>query len=158
MNGYSSLNRGNTLRIGVDIRCVYLKPDQVSQLITSNIFISVMMNECVAAEQATPIYRHQTGGALRIFFFKLCKLLRETPAIVIFVFDGPDRPQFKHGRSINTHTIPEWVTPCKRLIQMFGFYCHDVSFSPQPSCLFLLITFRRPVRRRQSLQCSITGM
>lgn len=85
-----------------------------------------MMNECVAADQARPMYQHRTGGALSIFFFKLCKLLREAPAIVIFVFDGPNRPQFKHGRIIDTHTVPEWCAPCQHLIELFGFYSYQV--------------------------------
>ncbi|KAF8956109.1 PIN domain-like protein [Flammula alnicola] len=80
------------------------------------------MNECVAADKAAHMYEHRFSGALRIFFFKLCKFLRKAPVIVIFVFDGPDRPSFKHGRKINTQTIPEWSQWCKSIIKSFGFY------------------------------------
>lgn len=85
------------------------------------------MNECVAVNQSTHIYQYKFSGALRTFFYKLCKYLREAPAIFIFVFDGPDRPSFKHGRDINTQTAPEWAGPCKQIIEAFGFYWHQVS-------------------------------
>ncbi|KAF8955937.1 PIN domain-like protein, partial [Flammula alnicola] len=64
---------------------------------------------------------------MRIFFFKLCRFLHESPAVMVFVFDGPNRPSYKHGRHIDTHSIPEWCNLCKNLIESFGFYWHQVS-------------------------------
>ncbi|KAF8958708.1 PIN domain-like protein, partial [Flammula alnicola] len=63
---------------------------------------------------------------LRIFFFKLCKFLREAPVMMIFVFDGPNRPSFKHGRQIDTKTVLEWSNICKTIIEAFGFHWNQV--------------------------------
>lgn len=84
------------------------------------------MNECVAADHASHIHQHRSNGALRTFFEKLCKLLRVTPVIAIFVFDGPRRPSFKRGKEINTHSIPEWKAPCEEIIEACGFYSYQV--------------------------------
>ncbi|KAF8973355.1 PIN domain-like protein [Flammula alnicola] len=102
MNSYSAVDRTSFLCIGADI--------------------SVIMNKCVAADKAAHMYQHRFSGALHIFFFKLCKFLCEAPVIVIFVFEGPDRPSFKHRRKINTQTILEWSQQYKAISELFGFY------------------------------------
>ncbi|KAF8158856.1 PIN domain-like protein, partial [Pholiota molesta] len=58
-------------------------------------------------------------------FFKLCKFLCQVPGIMIFVFDGPNRPSFKHGRFIDMQTELEWSNNCKTIIEVFGFYWHQ---------------------------------
>ncbi|KAF9476572.1 PIN domain-like protein [Pholiota conissans] len=83
------------------------------------------MNECIAADHGSHIYQHNPSGALRTFFHKLCKFLRQGPVIMVFVFDGPNRPSFKHGKKIDTQKIPKWCKPCKEIIEAFGFYWRD---------------------------------
>jgi hypothetical protein len=85
------------------------------------------MNEIVSVDGHDHIYRYKTANVLRIFFFKLCGYLRKAPGIMIFVFDGPNRPSFKHGGNIDTQTVPEWSSHCKTIIEAFGFYWHQVS-------------------------------
>lgn len=87
--------------------------------------LSAMMNECITADQKANIYAHAQGGPYRIFFHKLCRLLR-SPVIVVFVFDGPGHPNFKRGKKINTTKAPYWTASCKELITAFGFYWHEV--------------------------------
>lgn len=84
------------------------------------------MNACIAVDHSSPIYQHKPGGALGIFFYKLCKYLRQGPTTVIFVFDGPRRPSFKRGASIDTQTVPEWTPICRQIIEAFGFHWHQV--------------------------------
>jgi hypothetical protein len=62
---------------------------------------------------------------LRTLFFKLCRYLK-TPVTFIFAFDGPRRPEVKRGRRVKRQD-PELIEASKQLIDMFGFYCHQVS-------------------------------
>jgi len=71
------------------------------------------------------MYQETQGGAMEIFFFKLCRLLNSL-IVPIFVFDGQDRPSDKRGKKQNTQRIPSWVPPCKEIIGAFGFYSHQV--------------------------------
>jgi hypothetical protein len=84
------------------------------------------MNECIAVERHEHLYRYRTLQEFCIFLFKLCKFLREAPAIMIFVFDGPNRPSFKCSKDIDTENVPGWVNHCKSIIEAFGFYWHQV--------------------------------
>lgn len=95
-----------------------------------------MFDECLAAVRAANLYGHFHGGPLRIFFYKLCKLLK-SPAIFIFVFDGRLRPPMKRGRKINVLKDPWWTEPCTELINSMGFYAHQVS-----SCLLYGISLK----------------
>jgi hypothetical protein len=79
-----------------------------------------MMNECIGGAANSNIYGHSEGGPMQIFFYKLCHLLK-APAIVIFVFDGSERPSLKRGTKKNTAKVPWWTEPCRLLIQSFGF-------------------------------------
>lgn len=123
------------------------------------------MNECVAADQGRHMHQYRLSGALQIFFYKLCRLLHEAPVVVIFVFDGPERPSFKRGKEINTKTTPEWTSPCKAIIEAFGFYWHEVSslhlrlLMTMYQCSRLFITdIRHLARLRLSSPLSTTGM
>lgn len=93
-----------------------------------------MFDECLAAEHAAKLYEHFHGGPLRIFFYKLCKLLK-LPAIFIFVFDGQERPSMKRDRKVNVLKDPWWVEVCMDMIKSMGFHVHQVSqlFFPLPS-------------------------
>ena len=61
---------------------------------------------------------------LRTIFYKLTRLL-ESCFVPVFVFDGPARPQIKHGRHV--HVKRHWMTPSfQEMITYFGFYYHNV--------------------------------
>ena len=101
--------------------CYYL-------LITAEYYplLSVIMNACIAADHTSPMYQYKSGGALCIFFYKLCRYLCQGPTSVIFVLNGPRRPAFKRGAHINTQTVPEWAPICQQIIEAFGFHWHQV--------------------------------
>lgn len=69
----------------------------------------------------------QTGGnpALRILFFRLCRLLT-LPVIPIFVFDGPERPSIKRGVQVKSKTPHALTGGFKAFIEAFGFYWYEV--------------------------------
>ncbi|KAG2004369.1 flap structure-specific endonuclease [Coprinopsis cinerea AmutBmut pab1-1] len=53
--------------------------------------------------------------------FKRLSLLAKSPAVFIFVFDGPHRPSVKRGTSVRP--VDHWmVEDFERLISAFGFY------------------------------------
>ncbi|KAJ6622805.1 PIN domain-like protein, partial [Mycena sp. CBHHK59/15] len=59
---------------------------------------------------------------LRILFYRLATLL-ELPIRVVFVFDGPARPQFKCGTRVLTHG--HWLTAqFRELIHDFGYHSY----------------------------------
>lgn len=53
-----------------------------------------MLSECVASARAGSIHTQQQGGALKIFFIRLC-MLRKGGGSAIFVDDGDERPSIK---------------------------------------------------------------
>jgi len=57
-------------------------------------FIRAMLSECVASARAGSIHTQQQGGALKIFFIRLC-MLRKGGGSAIFVDDGDERPSIK---------------------------------------------------------------
>jgi len=61
---------------------------------------------------------------LRVLFYKLAGLL-ELPIRVLFVFDGPARPQFKRGTRVLTHGH-RLTAQFLQLIQGFGYHSHTV--------------------------------
>ncbi|KAF9232474.1 PIN domain-like protein, partial [Melanogaster broomeanus] len=59
---------------------------------------------------------------LRTLLYKLARLCR-TPADILLVFDGPEKPPLKRGKKV-VHT-PPWLTePFKRFASAFGFETH----------------------------------
>jgi len=83
------------------------------------------MDECQAASLAAGIHAQSHGGPLKIFFYKLCKIL-SSPAVAVFVYDGARRPSFKRGVKVNTLRESWWSDLSKRMIQDFGFHWHQV--------------------------------
>ncbi|KAI5982397.1 PIN domain-like protein [Pisolithus orientalis] len=62
---------------------------------------------------------------LRTLFYKLAHLYR-TPADVLFVFDGPQKPAIKRGKKVVT--IPPWLTTYfKDFASAFGFRTHEAA-------------------------------
>lgn len=66
--------------------------------------------------------QQSSGGsnpALRLLFYRLAKLLA-LPVLVLFVFDGPDRPAWKRGKQVKgrQHAVEQ---PLTELIEAFGF-------------------------------------
>ena len=75
-------------------------------------------------------YSHAQAGEnpeLKVIFFRLCWLSR-TGVSAVVVFDGPNRPKKKRGRSVRSQ--PHWMTQkFKDLVNAFGFYYHTVLLS-----------------------------
>ncbi|CED85317.1 5'-3' exonuclease [Phaffia rhodozyma] len=73
--------------------------------------------------QATSVAQHDVQNhALLILFFKLCHLVG-LPVQLLFVFDGPGRPAFKRGKTINTSSkLGKGLEKSfKTMIHLFGF-------------------------------------
>ncbi|KAJ6497260.1 PIN domain-like protein, partial [Mycena vulgaris] len=82
---------------------------------------SIWFAECTAALNA-PARRYQTSEnpELESLFYKLCELLRYS-VTAIFVFDGPNRPDFKRGTLVNKTPHP-LTDPFQSMITAFGFH------------------------------------
>ena len=53
----------------------------------------------------------------------------------IFVFDGPEKPPFKRGRSTNSSQT--FGSSSRKLIELFGFPCHDAPGEAEAECALL---------------------
>ncbi|KAJ7093743.1 PIN domain-like protein [Mycena epipterygia] len=76
------------------------------------------------AERAVTPSNAQRGPnpQLRVLFYRLATLL-ELPIRVVFVFDGPARPEFKRGTRVLTHG--HWLTDqFRELIRHFGYHSY----------------------------------
>jgi hypothetical protein len=87
------------------------------------------MHSAHLAQQKTTV--HTTRGEnpeLQVVFYRLCSLLK-LPVMVVFVFDGADRPSRKRDRHVggNTPWIAKYLTD---LITAFGFVAHEASVRP----------------------------
>ncbi|KAN0075204.1 PIN domain-like protein [Tylopilus felleus] len=75
-----------------------------------------------------PVFRHHHAGAgqnpeLRTLFYRLAAILA-MPAHVVFMFDGPGRPQVKRGKQVRGRS--HWLArPFQELIDAFGFQWHE---------------------------------
>lgn len=94
------------------------------------------MAECTGATLAAGVNGQFSGGALHIFFTKLCVYLTY-PATFIFVFDGRGRPAVKRGHAVRNVPL-HWEPHARVLIQSFGFHVHDVRIFMY-SCIFLIV-------------------
>ncbi|KAJ7783931.1 PIN domain-like protein [Mycena maculata] len=69
--------------------------------------------------------------SLRVLFYKLAGLLH-IPIRVVFVFDGPNRPEYKRNTRVITHGHP-LTASFQQLIRDFGYHWHTVcTFSQAP--------------------------
>ena len=87
------------------------------------------MNEAQIAINFKPGRGTRAGEnpALRILFYRLCRLLT-LPIIPVFVFDGPDRPKVKRGVNVKTGKS-HWLSSLfKKFIETFVFFWYMVSF------------------------------
>jgi len=82
------------------------------------------MCECTAAILAAGIHGQFTGGALRIFFNKLCNFRKGSP-MLLFILDGDGRPSVKRGTEVIDREIC-WTDQAIELIQSFGYYYYKV--------------------------------
>ena len=90
---------------------------------------SAIISQCMSGAHAASPYG---PGGMRLFFYKLCFLMRYR-ATWIFVFDGQLKAQIKR----DIHVIPknpQWASPCKRLLEIFGITIHEVSIFRVLSC------------------------
>ena len=95
---------------------------------TLNFRRTIDMSVFCFGHSLTPVntMRNQQGQnpELRMMFFRCSKLL-EAPFLPIFVFDGPNRPQWKRGKRVKGNQ--NWMTNgAKDIIAAFGFESHDV--------------------------------
>lgn len=77
---------------------------------------------------------------LRTFFFKLSKLL-SLGILAVFVFDGPQRPAEKRGRTI-IGRVQEETKRVIHLVQLFGFLVHLAPGEAEAECALLQMTGR----------------
>jgi len=120
--------------------------------------ISGVMVECVAAQQAAGLNGRFHGGELKIFFNKLACWL-QSPFMLVFVFDGDEKPEIKRG----THVISKglwWEELSKELITLCGYYwvqvfCNTPRAAVQFSDLSIL---RRLEKGRLSLAHSVNAI
>jgi hypothetical protein len=87
------------------------------------------MCECTGATLAAGVHGQFQGGALRIFFNKLCNF-RKGAATLVFVLDGDRRPGVKRGAEVIDKEI-WWTEDAIELIKNFGFYYHKVARAAQ---------------------------
>ena len=78
------------------------------------------MVECVAAQKATGFHGGFHGGELKIFFSKLAAWLR-SPFLLVFVFDGDEKPEIKRGTKVISKSL-WWEEISKELITLCGYY------------------------------------
>ncbi|KAJ7786688.1 PIN domain-like protein [Mycena olivaceomarginata] len=64
---------------------------------------SIWLFECTTVFQQA--YRSERYPALAALFYKLCELLRYS-VVPVFVFDGPNRPDFKRGKPVDKKAHP----------------------------------------------------
>jgi hypothetical protein len=83
------------------------------------------MCECTAATLAAGVHGQFQGGALKIFFSKLCNF-RKGAATLVFVSDGDGRPGIKRGAKVIDKEI-WWTTMAIELIGNFGYYHYQVA-------------------------------
>ncbi|KAI1965194.1 hypothetical protein LOZ58_001040 [Ophidiomyces ophidiicola] len=81
--------------------------------------------------------RAAQGGSnpeLRALFYRLTRLLA-LPIHPIFVFDGPRRPEYKRGKIvIRDGRAGGHLRSAKRLIELFGFHCHNAPGEAEAEC------------------------
>ena len=65
---------------------------------------------------------------LRALFFRLCQYSK-TAITFVFVFNGPQRPGTKRGHRVQAQP-PDLIKNMKYLIDIFGFYSHQVLWIP----------------------------
>jgi Holliday junction resolvase YEN1 len=73
---------------------------------------------------------------LRTLFHRLVRLL-SLSIQPIFVFDGPEKPPFKRGRSTSTYSSQHYQSPSRSLIELFGFPCHHAPGEAEADCALL---------------------
>ncbi|KAG9217978.1 hypothetical protein PLEOSDRAFT_1114240 [Pleurotus ostreatus PC15] len=101
----------------------FTRPNQMYPMLNIGVDVSIWIAACEAGARKGSLHSQTENAALKIFFFRLCRLLT-IPANFIFVFDGPDRPSHKCGTKVIKH--PAWVTAyLKPLIEAFGFHHHQ---------------------------------
>ncbi|KAF7374677.1 Flap endonuclease GEN 1 [Mycena sanguinolenta] len=119
-DGLLDPNEGG-LRLGVDIR--YYLPSFLEHRVTP-IPSSILLESCSAAMRNAGV--HLQGAeipALKLFFYQLCQFSK-APVTMIFVFDGPHRPDVKRGKRVIDRPTP-LIEHVKKLIVAFGYYFHE---------------------------------
>ncbi|KAF8057160.1 PIN domain-like protein [Lyophyllum atratum] len=99
------------------------QPNSRNRSLVIGVDISIWLDSFTAAFHRGLHTQHGENPELRGLFYRLCEFLK-TPVTLVFVFDGPSRPQIKRNRHVKTK--PLWIVQrAKELIEAFGFYCHD---------------------------------
>ncbi|KAJ7755955.1 PIN domain-like protein, partial [Mycena metata] len=124
IEGYQRARPHRTLVIGVDIRKGQNRVLPYPYLRTAP--SSVRISATVAVLQTAGVF-HPGAAGEKLVLQKLFSQLRNfllAPATMLFVFDGPGRPDIKRGTKV-VHR-PRGLTDClKRMITNFGYYFYD---------------------------------
>ena len=80
-----------------------------------------------------------SNPALRTFYYRLLRLL-SLNIHPLFVFDGPNKPQFKRnkkvgGPGVRVASVPEFLA--KQLLKQFGFPWHVAPGEAEAECALL---------------------
>jgi hypothetical protein len=94
------------------------------------------MVECAAAQKAAGLNGRFHGGELKIFFSKLAAWLR-SPLLLVFVYDGDEKPKVKRGTQVITKDL-WWETLSKELLKSCGYYWIQVRINQLLLFLFLI--------------------
>ena len=105
-------------------------------------------------------YVHHNAGEnpeMRTLFYRLCRLLR-LHAIVIFVFDGDERPKIK--REKNVQKTPHWLEQgFIEMVRLFGFIVHRVDHPLLLLCACeLIVTYRTHLLKLRPSWHASTGL
>ncbi|KAF8173270.1 PIN domain-like protein [Pholiota molesta] len=93
---------GATLRIGVDM--------------------GTCMAECNAGAKAAGVNNQRAGAGLYLFYKRLTEFIK-APVALVFVLDGPARPNYKRGHRVRPQSI-WWTDLAIELVDHFGFQIH----------------------------------
>jgi hypothetical protein len=92
--------------------------------IFTDVLHSIWLVTCCSAFR----YGHHNAGEnpeMRTLFYRLCRLLR-VHQLVIFVFDGKQRPEIKRGKKVKK--TAHWLEAALiEMVKLFGFFAHEVT-------------------------------
>lgn len=80
--------------------------------------------------------RGGSNPALRTLYYRLLRLL-SLSIQPIFVFDGPNKPNFKRNKKVGSNGASLPVYLAKQMIKLFGFPCHSAPGEAEAECAFL---------------------
>ncbi|KAF8186238.1 PIN domain-like protein [Pholiota molesta] len=80
------------------------------------------MAECNAGAKAAGVNNQRAGAGLYLFYKRLTEFIK-APVALVFVLDGPARPNYKRGHQVRQQSI-WWTDLAVELIEHFGYWVH----------------------------------